>query len=341
MKFGPVLVEQSVGAILAHGVKYKTLHLSKGERIRLDHVEALKAAGFEKTTVARLEEGDIGEDAAASAIAHALAGRNVTIGDAGTGRVNIYAAADGLFMAEEAAIHRVNEVEGSITLATRPPMSMVPAGEMIATVKIIPFAVPQTSLIQVVHAATQVALSIRSYLPMRIGVISTLLPGFKLSVAEKTLNILADRIAMTRATIVADHHVQHEADDLARAIEILSRDCDMIIVFGASAITDRRDVIPAAVEAAGGRVIHFGMPVDPGNLLLIGELADGKPILGAPGCARSPKESGFDWVLQRLLCGVAVSSAEIRRMGVGGLLLEKLSRQQDHFARVPAGSVHL
>ena len=41
---------------------------------------------------------------------------------------------------------------------------------------------------------------------------------------------------------------------------------------------------------------HLGMPVDPGNLLLLGEL-DGKPVIGAPGCARSPKENGFDWVL--------------------------------------------
>ena len=75
-------------------------------------------------------------------------------------------------------------------------------------------------------------------------------------------------------------------------------------MFGASAIADRRDVIPAAIEAVGGRIEHFGMPVDPGNLMLIGQ-ASGQPVLGAPGCARSPKENGFDWVLMRLLAGLA------------------------------------
>ena len=99
------------------------------------------------------------------------------------------------------------------------------------------------------------------------------------------------------------------------------------MVFGASAITDRRDVIPTAVEMAGGKIEQLGMPVDPGNLLLIASL-DGKPVLGAPGCARSPKENGFDWVLQRLLAGVPVTSADIRRMGVGGLLMEIVSRGQ-------------
>ena len=106
----------------------------------------------------------------------------------------------------------------------------------------------------------------------------------------------------------------------------------LIVVFGASAITDRRDVIPAAIEAIGGRVEQFGMPVDPGNLLLLGALG-GKPIIGAPGCARSPKENGFDWVLQRLLAGVPVRDADIRAMGVGGLLMEIVSRPQPRAGR--------
>jgi molybdenum cofactor cytidylyltransferase len=86
-------------------------------------------------------------------------------------------------------------------------------------------------------------------------------------------------------------------------------------------------VIPAAIEQAGGRIEHFGMPVDPGNLLLIGSLGD-KPVIGAPGCARSPTENGFDWVLYRLLAGLAVKRADITSLGVGGLLMEIVSRPQ-------------
>jgi molybdenum cofactor cytidylyltransferase len=102
---------------------------------------------------------------------------------------------------------------------------------------------------------------------------------------------------------------------------------DALIAFGASAITDRRDVIPAAIEAIGGRIERFGMPVDPGNLLLLAE-RHGVPIIGAPGCARSPKENGFDWVLQRVLAGVPIHDKDIRAMGVGGLLMEIATRPQ-------------
>ncbi len=145
---------------------------------------------------------------------------------------------------------------------------------------------------------------------------------------DKTLKITTERLAPAKATIVAERRVPHQEAALARAIgEVLKQGAELVIVFGASAIADRRDVIPSALEAIGGRIEHFGMPVDPGNLLLIGN-AGGHAVLGAPGCARSPKENGLDWVLMRLLAGLQVPREDITGMGVGGLLMEIVTRPQ-------------
>ena len=87
---------------------------------------------------------------------------------------------------------------------------------------------------------------------------------------------------------------------VAEAVAALARDNDMVVVFGASAVSDRADVVPAAITARrrhGAARRHAGRP---GNLMCSATLA-GKPVLGAPGCARSPKENGFDWVLDRLI----------------------------------------
>jgi molybdenum cofactor cytidylyltransferase len=150
----------------------------------------------------------------------------------------------------------------------------------------------------------------------------------KPSVIDKTLAALGKRLEPARAWIMQDRRVPHEAVTLAEELASQANgDTDVIIVFGASAIADRRDVIPSAIEMAGGRVEHFGMPVDPGNLLLVGSIA-GKPVIGAPGCARSPKENGFDWILHRLLANVPVTRADIMSLGVGGLLMEIISRPQ-------------
>jgi molybdenum cofactor cytidylyltransferase len=101
----------------------------------------------------------------------------------------------------------------------------------------------------------------------------------------------------------------------------------MFVVFGASAVVDAEDVIPAAIRAAGGFVERVGMPVDPGNLLVLGHIGD-MPVIGAPGCARSPKENGFDWILNRILVGEMPTESEIGGMGVGGLLMEIPTRPQ-------------
>ena len=88
----------------------------------------------------------------------------------------------------------------------------------------------------------------------KVGIVSTLLPGLAAKVIEKTLKVTAARLAPAGAAIVAERRVPHEQAALAKALdEVLKEGAELVVVFGASAIADRRDVIPAAVEAVGGR----------------------------------------------------------------------------------------
>jgi molybdenum cofactor cytidylyltransferase len=138
--------------------------------------------------------------------------------------------------------------------------------------------------------------------------------------------------------LISERRVPHEDDAVATAIHrAVAEGADPVLVFGASAITDRRDVIPAAILKAGGKIERFGMPVDPGNLLLLGRVGNAV-VIGLPGCARSPKRNGFDFVLERVLADVPVTSADIAGMGSGGLLAEIASRPQpreERLATVP------
>ncbi|MGL5115517.1 MAG: NTP transferase domain-containing protein, partial [Beijerinckiaceae bacterium] len=274
------------------------------------------------------ERGDVSENDAAQRLAEATIDVEVVAEAPFTGRVNLFAASAGVLRIDAVKIHAANAVSEEITIATLSDCASVSAGEMVATVKIIPFAVSGKQL-ELAIAAAAGSVRVHAYRERKVAVFSTLLPGLKPATVAKTMQALDDRLArLDGSTRICDIRVPHDIDHLA---EVLPRaramGAEMVIVFGATAISDRRDVIPAAVEAAGGRVIHLGMPVDPGNLLMIGEL-DGLPVIGAPGCARSPKENGFDWVLQRLIADMRVTSADIQRMGVGGLLMEIVSRPQ-------------
>ena len=322
MKFGLTPIEDAEGAVLAHGVRIDGAKLKKGDTLTHKRRGALAAAGVASVVVARLEKGDVGENEAALALAERLAGAGLRCSAPFTGRVNLFAQTAGLAVIDSEAVDRVNAVDEAITVATLSPYRAVSEGDMVATVKIIPFATAAQTLEAALAALGPVgAIAVQPFRPMRIGVVSTMLPGLKASVVAKTLKALEARIAPAGARIAAQEAVPHEAGPLAKALGRLIEGSNAVVAFGASAITDRRDVIPAAIEAIGGRIERFGMPVDPGNLLLLAERG-GIPIVGAPGCARSPKENGFDWVLQRVLAGVPISDADIRAMGVGGLLME-------------------
>jgi molybdenum cofactor cytidylyltransferase len=329
VKFGPVSPREAIGAVAAHSVRLPDGMIRKGAVVSAEDAQRLDAAGIAEIVVARLETGDLDENAAASRLAQALAGKGLICEAAFTGRVNVHATANGVLVVDEAAIARLNAIDEAITLATLPAFRAVTEGEMVATVKLIPYGLPGRIVAQAEAALGGLApLRLAAFQPCRLGVISTRLPGLKESVIDKTLNVLAERLRPAGASISADLRLAHEAEPLARAIaQRAAGDDGMIVIFGASAITDRRDVIPAALVAAGGRVAHLGMPVDPGNLLMLGEIA-GKSVVGAPGCARSPKENGFDWVLQRLLARLDVTRADIQAMGVGGLLMEIVTRPQ-------------
>jgi molybdenum cofactor cytidylyltransferase len=336
MKFGPAATADAAGAILAHSVKAGERTLRKGTRLRPEDIERLAAGGVAEVIVARLDADDVHEDAAAARLAEAVAGEGVRVDEAFTGRSNLFAEAAGLLVVDGEAIDAFNRVDPGITLATLPRFAAVEAGRMVATVKIIPFAVPKAAVAAALASlAERPPVRIAAFRPARVGVVSTLLPSLKGSVVDKTLRTLADRLAPAGATIAGDERVPHEAAAVAAALEKLAAgDTDLLVVFGASAVVDRADVIPAGVEAAGGVVHHLGMPVDPGNLLLVGALG-AVPVVGAPGCARSPKENGFDWVLQRLLAGLAVTGEDITGLGVGGLLMEIVSRPQPRAGPLP------
>ena len=337
MKFGAVPPREAEGAIAVHSIRKGGMVLKKATTLGAKEIAALEAAKVSEIVVARLEPGDVSEDVAAAEIAAAVAGEGVRVDRAFTGRANLFAEAAGVLVVDKTGVDALNDVDPAITFATLSAYAPVVAGKMIATVKIIPFAVARAARDRALAAARAARPIVRvaPFKLRKIGIISTVLPGLAEKVIEKTLRVTEERLAPAGATIVAEKRVPHETNALAKALdEVLKAGAEMVVVFGASAIADTRDVIPAAVEAVGGRIEHFGMPVDPGNLMLVAE-ANGRPVLGAPGCARSPKENGFDWILMRLLAGLPIKRSDITGLGVGGLLMEIVTRPQPRAVPVP------
>ncbi len=332
MKFGPVPLDEARGCILAHGLRLADGTLKKGRVLDDADVARLRAAGHASVIAATLEPGDVPEDEAAERLARALAGPGVRVAAPFTGRCNLFATARGLLTLDPARIDAVNRVHESLTVATLDAPLAVDARQMLATVKVIPFAAPADALESAESVARDVragaAIAVSAFRAQRAALVQTRLAGTREQVLDKTAKVLAARLEGLGGVLEREWRCAHEAAAVAAAVgEALTCGYDPVLVAGASAIVDRRDVVPAGIEAAGGEVVHFGMPVDPGNLLLLARHGD-TPVLGLPGCARSPKFNGLDEVLERLAAGLPVTPEGVTGMGVGGLLKEIPERPQ-------------
>lgn len=339
MKFGPVALAEAEGAVLAHSIGLPDGRLRKGTRLGPSEIARLEAAGSTQVVVAREDPGDVAEDEAAARIAAALVpepeAAGLEIGPASTGRVNLHAAHAGVLRLDPDRIAAVNRIDEAVTVATLAAHDRVAPRQMVATVKIIPYAAgaaaveaAERMLSGGPHAGGSLAVA-----GLELGTASLILtrtPGMAEKLLEKGAEAVRRRIAGLGLALASERAVAHETEAVAEAIRAAPG--DMVLILTGSATSDRADVGPAGLLAAGGRLKRFGMPVDPGNLLFLGA-REGRPVIGLPGCARSPKLNGADWVMERLACGIPVTSEDIAGMGVGGLLTEIPSRPEPRLGK--------
>lgn len=333
MIFGEIDVTEAKGCYLAHSQKTQTGRVPKGRLLDDELVQQLVNSGIKRITVAKLDPTDTHEDTAAHLLADALAGPGTRLSTARTGRVNLYATTTGLCCLTPELIVQANSITEAITIATLPANSWVPEGKMIATIKIIPYAVNTDQ----VHAAMQIfasdRMSVLSPSPKRAALIQTLTPAVTAKTLDKTHAVTEQRLRLRSADLISEQRCEHTVQALLKTIEhAQSENIDWLLIIGASAISDRDDIIPSAITQAGGTVDRYGIPVDPGNLLLLANLGQ-TTVIGLPGCARSARINGLDLILDRLACAQPITNAWLTSLSVGGLMTEIADRPKPRVNR--------
>jgi molybdenum cofactor cytidylyltransferase len=319
MIFGEFDSCDASGIVLAHSLDLGGCRLRKGQLLGEEDAEALRRAGVASIRGARLQDGDVGENEAAQRLARRLAGKNAEAGRAAAGRCDIRATASGLALIETEIIERLNGLDESITVATLPPYSPVQAGDVLATVKIVTFAVNGATL-ERADQAISMPLRVAGFERRRVALIVSESPDGEKRLFDRAVTSTRNRLEAMGSRLALVLSCAHEADPIRAMIrQALAAGCDLLLIAGAAATQDRKDVLPLAIERAGGTIDRFGLPVDPGSMLMLARVG-AVPIVNLPGCARSPALNGFDWILRRLLAGIEISGRDITRMGVGGLL---------------------
>jgi molybdopterin biosynthesis enzyme len=319
--------EQALGHILRHNLADERgrRSLAKGHRLTPEDLPRLHALGIESIRVAVLEPNDVHEDEAARRLADAVCGPGVIATAPAASRVNLLAAADGVIQVDVERLLAINQIDG-LTIATLPNHALARARKRLATIKIIPFAVPEHALREA-EAIGRSSPELVMLHPLRRHTVGVILVGSSAAREriERTVgSAIEARVSALGSAVLTVRYVPSDEPAIAAAITGLhTAGASLIIVAGETSIMDRDDVIPQGMRLAGGRIEHYGAPVEPGNLLLLGYLehqAGWLPLLGAPGCVRSRDTNIVDLLLPRLLANRYVTRQDIVALGHGGLL---------------------
>jgi molybdenum cofactor cytidylyltransferase len=321
-------ISDVTGTILVHNVADANGRrvLKKGTRLKQEHLAQLAELGHSRVMVAVLEDDDVLEDEAAVTLAEALKTDQMRLSRVTGGRVNLVAEVDGLLEVEGERLLELNMLPG-ITLATVPPRTVVGPTQktaQVATLKIIPYAVPRRALerAQALARPRPGIVEVRPLTPgRRVAMLLTGETGAHDKVRADFVPPTQSRLERLGAELVAVEAVAQERAAIRETCARLAAETDLVVIAGQTSIMDEDDTTLRALRDAGAEVVAYGAPVEPGNLLTLAYLSD-TPVLCAPGCARGLGHNVVDIVLPRLLLGDRLERVDIATLGLGGLLLK-------------------
>lgn len=327
MIFATLPVLEAENTLLAHTLRAGGETYKKGTVLSVSDLKTISAAGVETVCVARLDVGDVREDEVAVRVAEALAGVGIGVSLPLAGRCNLHAEVAGVLDIRRDAIDTLNGTGDGVLCATIEPFTVVAPGRTLATLKVIPYAVPEDRCNAMIQAIQSNTLQVHRFRAKTVSVILTEVPSLKPGLLDKARESIVARVETYASRIVHEARTAHSESELASAIETASQCADIILVLGGASTADVADTVPSAIHKAGGTVDLFGVPLDPGNLLVMGRIGD-VPVLGLPGCARSPKMNGIDLILPRIFAEMPMDRQTLLGFGVGGLLHDVDERPQ-------------
>ena len=330
MIFGEIKTESSLNGILSSSlVLYENkdlIKIKKGTVINEYLINLLLKNKIKSVFCAQLDEEDVEENKAVYDISKNIIGNeqsNLNIQDPRQGRCNVISNINGLLVFDPEQLFSINSVTDEIGIASLKPYSYVKKNQIIASIKAIPFGIKRELLKKIVKKSNN-CFKVLPFLKKNVHLIQSHNQNTLEKVLEKTVDITKKRLFSCGISKILEKKCNHEVVSLSKEIKnSIDEEADLILVFGASAICDKNDIVPKSLKENNGKILRLGMPVEPGNLILLGEIKNANKIIyfiGMPGCARSPKENGVDWILWRFFCGLRISNDNINSMGNGGLL---------------------
>ncbi len=319
--------EDAVGQVLCHDITQiirgvtKDAVFRKGHIIRPEDIPVLLSVGKDHIYVWENDGTMYHEDEAAEILRDICMGEGMSASKPKEGKIELTAARDGLFLVDREKLRAVNSL-GRMMIATRPGGVAVKAGDKLCGTRIIPLVIEKEAMERAKEAAgPEPILSLKPIKPKKYGVVTTGNEVFYGRIEDTFTPVIVEKLAAFGCEMVAHEISNDEHERITGCInKMLGSGCEMVLCTGGMSV-DPDDKTPLAIKNTGADIVSYGAPVLPGAMFLLSYMADGRPVVGLPGCVMYAKRTIFDIVLPYLLADEPVTADMLASLGNGGLCL--------------------
>lgn len=317
-------VDDAVGMTLCHDITairddFKGAAFSRGHVITQEDVEKLKDIGKQHVFVWEEHAGEIHEEDAALRLSRLCAVENGVYAGPSEGKMVQTAGIKGMFRVNIDLQRAINRI-GDITISSIPDHYPVEPGDRLCSMRIVPLVTQESQIIEAERLCAQSAEPLMALLPykkLKVGIIITGSEIYSGRIHDLFEPVLREKMAYYDADILGVTICDDRLDMLEEALgHYVASDADLILMTGGMSV-DPDDLTPTAIKNIGAEVITYGMPSQPGNMLLVSYLKD-TCIVGVPGAAAKLKTTTLDVVLPQIFAGVKFTREDFIRLGDGG-----------------------
>lgn len=320
-----IRVEDAVGLPLLHDFTaimedgFKGVLFKRGHVVEESDIEALKNIGKDHIYVGELESDQVHEEDAIAEISDALFGANIEASDVSEGKINLTSKVKGIFIIDRALLRKINEI-GDYTITSKKSYSKVEEGDKLVGARIVPLWTERRQ----VEKAKEILkagpiFEVKEFKKLKVGCIITGDEVYYGRIKDAFRPVLMEKLAEFDAEVLGYEFLPDDEDKVVEAYEKFKEKGADLVIFTGGMSVDPDDITPRAIRKTGAEVIVQGIPMQPGNMLMVAR-DGGVYLMGVPGASIHSKITSFDFFLPRVFAGLDLKREDFLEMAEGGLL---------------------
>lgn len=318
-------VREAIGCTLCHDItkivpgEFKGVAFKKGHIIEEKDIDELLSIGKDHIYIWDEDENLVHENEAAEFLKDICAGSGLTFSEVKEGKIEFFAAIDGLLKIDLDLLVELNSID-EIILSTIKNNAVVKKGDKIAATKVIPLAIKKEKLFEAQSVTSKKIINVIPIKAKKVAIVTTGNEVYYGRIKDAFKGAIEKRVYPYGCEIVGQIIIRDNLEEIKEAINYwLENGAEMILCTGGMSV-DADDLTPKAIREIGAEIVSYGTPIFPGAMFLISYKWN-IPILGLPGGVIFSKGTTFDVILPRVLAGEKLTKNDIASYSHGGLCI--------------------